>query len=591
MVESMAYGSKQGVTERQDGAGLAALSAKEKPGFAIPIKVGHRLAVVIALAILVSLVAIAIQVFASRDALFNERQAALVSQVQAAESIVKNIAEQASANNVSLAEAQERAKAVIREIRFGQNDYLFVYDREGVSVVLGPKPELEGRSLAHLTDTKGVAFVRNLIDAAVSGGGFTSYMFPRAGSDVPAAKLSYSLEYEPWQWVIGTGVYIDDLDTIFRAQALQATYWAIGLSALLCAVGLPLARGLARPLLAMTHAMTQLAAGNIDTRIPARDRRDEIGDMANAVGVFKEAIIAKQAADAAAAADADSKMRRVSLIDTLTRGFEDNMQTLTQSLSSSGSDMEGTARLMSSVAEQTNSQSTDLANVAKETASNVGAVAVAAEELSASIGDIATQVAQSSQITSRAVEDVRKADTVVQALSAGAKKIGDVTKLINNIASQTNRLALNATIEAARAGEAGRGFVVVANEVKSLADQTTSATEDISNHIAAIQESTREVVDVIRSVETTIATLSEIGLTVESAMEQQRTVTTDIARNVSAAANGTSVVSRNAASVQEGASESGSAAGRVLGAAESLVQSSAKLRQEVDAFLRDIKAA
>jgi methyl-accepting chemotaxis protein len=553
--------------------------------------IARRLGLLVIFAVLVSMAAIAVQLYAMRQTLFQERQASIVSQVETAASIAKYFAEEAEKGRLSASDAQERAKATLRAIRFGQGDYIFVYDHDGINLVLGPQPASEGKSLIGAKDANGVLFVRELVEAGKKGGGFVEYLFPRPGSDKPAGKLGYAAGFGPWKWVIGTGVYVDDLAATFRARLTTAAIWAAGLIGALVAFAWPLAQGLIRPMRAMTDAMKRLAGGDTSIVVPARERKDEIGAMAQAVEFFKDALIAKRQADEAAAAEAGAKTMRAQRVDELTRRFEANVSTLTHALSAAGNEMEATAQSMTSVANETNEQSIHLASAAEQTAANVQAVAAAAEELSTSIGEIASQVTQSSSIAVQAVDDARKADGIVQALASGAQKIGEVVALINAIAAQTNLLALNATIEAARAGEAGRGFAVVASEVKSLAGQTTRATEEIAAQITAIQGSTQEVVGAIQGIGATIARMSEIAGAIAAAMEEQRTVTAEISRNVHEAAKGTGQVSGSVSNVKQSAGDTGAAAGNVLAAAQELARHSEELGGEVDAFLGSVKAA
>jgi methyl-accepting chemotaxis protein len=246
---------------------------------------------------------------------------------------------------------------------------------------------------------------------------------------------------------------------------------------------------------------------------------------------------------------------------------------------------------MTVTADETNQKSVDVATAAEQTSNNVQTVAAATEEMTASIHEIAQRVAQSSQTAARAVEDARRTDGIVQELAKGAQKIGEVISLINGIAAQTNLLALNATIEAARAGEAGKGFAVVASEVKMLAGQTTKATEEISIQISSIQSATNEVVSAIETISKTIAEMSEISSTIAAAMEEQGSVTSNIAHNVHEAARGTDLVSGSILDVKRGAGETGTAASKVLNAAQLLTQQSAGLGNEVETFLQNVKAA
>ncbi|HEX2727987.1 MAG TPA: methyl-accepting chemotaxis protein [Beijerinckiaceae bacterium] len=359
----------------------------------------------------------------------------------------------------------------------------------------------------------------------------------------------------------------------------------------MAAAGFVIGRSITRSLAAMTAYMGVLASGDTSREVPGRGRGDEIGAMASAVQVFKDALIAKREADEAAKLDADAKMRRAEILDTLTKRFEANVSALTQGLSSAATEMEATAETMSATAQQTTNQSVSVASAAEQTSANVQTVAVATEELSSSIREIAQQVAKSSSIAGRAAEEARHTNATVQMLAGGAQKIGEVVALISNIAGQTNLLALNATIEAARAGEAGRGFAVVAAEVKELANQTAKATEEIAAQIAAIQEETRTAVGAIQTIGSTIDEMNAIAAGVAAAMEEQGAATSEIARNVQQAAQGTQVVTGSILDVKRGAGETGSAASQVLSAAQELARHSEDLGREVDSFLSGVKAA
>ena len=366
----------------------------------------------------------------------------------------------------------------------------------------------------------------------------------------------------------------------------------IVMSLLLCGIsGYMAIHGISRPVARMTSSMKALSTGDTTVEIPETDRRDEIGAMAAAVQVFKDNMIQSDTQAAAQQAEREAKERRTHALEMLTQAFEAKVGVLTNALSSAAEEMEATARTMSATADQTSEQSTAAAAAAEQTSANVQTVASAAEELASSISEIGRQVAQSTAVAERAIEDAKRTDQVVQSLAAGAQKVGDVVKLISDIASQTNLLALNATIEAARAGDAGKGFAVVASEVKSLANQTAKATEDIASQIGQIQQATGQAVTAIRDIGTTITEISQIAVAIAAAVEEQQSATQEIARTVQEAADGTHEVTSNVAHFKQAANDTGAAAGQVLQAAGQLSEQSGLLSQEVTEFVRGVASA
>ena len=384
----------------------------------------------------------------------------------------------------------------------------------------------------------------------------------------------------------------DSLDNEGAVSSLLSTEWILLAVGLLVAgvVSLLIIRSITGPVNGMTEAMGKLANGNLETEVPALDKTDEIGEMAQAVQVFKDnAIEVKRLGEEQKAAEARSEKEKRDMMLAMADDFEASVGGVVQSVSSASTEMQSSAQSVSSTAEETSKQSTVVAAAAEEASTNVQTVASASEELSSSISEISRQVAQSTQIAGAAVSEVEGANEKVKGLADAANKIGEVVALITDIADQTNLLALNATIEAARAGDAGKGFAVVASEVKNLATQTAKATEEISAQINDIQGATQEAVTAIGSIGSTINQMNEIASAIAAAVEEQGAATQEIARNVEQAAAGTTEVASTISQVNSAADETGKSAGDMLSAASELSQQAELLRGEVDKFLVNIR--
>jgi methyl-accepting chemotaxis protein len=382
----------------------------------------------------------------------------------------------------------------------------------------------------------------------------------------------------------------DAREAISQLLMMSWILLAAGLG-LAAAIALLTARSIVPPIRSMTGVMTTLAGGNHGVEIPATDRKDEIGEMAKAVLVFKENMIAATAAAAREAEEQKKREVRAQTVDKLTRDFDATISSVLKTVASASTELQSTASSMSSTAEETNRQAAAVSAASEQTTTNVQTVAAATEEMSSSVSEIGRQVSQSTEIAKRAVNEAEKTNAAVQGLADAASKIGEVVNLISDIAEQTNLLALNATIEAARAGEAGKGFAVVASEVKTLASQTAKATEEIATQIGAIQGAVGGSVEAIKSIGKTISEISEIATTIASAVEEQGAATQEISRNVQEAAKGTQEVSSNIGQVSEASSATGAAASQVLSAATELSNQAETLRTEVEKFLTDVKAA
>jgi methyl-accepting chemotaxis protein len=354
-----------------------------------------------------------------------------------------------------------------------------------------------------------------------------------------------------------------------------------------------IARGILGPLSGLTAGMKELAGGNFGVMLPGLDRKDEVGDMAQAVETFKVRAEerAREEAEAKATQDQIAAKRRKADRIKLADSFEGAVGEIVETVSSASTELEASAGTLTSTAVRTEELTTMVAAASEQASTNVQSVASATEEMASYVNEISRQAQESARMAAEAVAQARKTNDRVAELSKAAARIGDVVELINTIAGQTNLLALNATIEAARAGEAGRGFAVVASEVKALAQQTAKATGEIGQQITGIQAGTQESAGAIKEISVTIERLSEISSTIAAAVEEQGAATQEISRNVQQAAQGTRQVSSHIADVQRAASETGSASSQVLSSAQSLSSDSNRLKLEVDKFLATVRAA
>jgi methyl-accepting chemotaxis protein len=351
-------------------------------------------------------------------------------------------------------------------------------------------------------------------------------------------------------------------------------------------------RNVIAPIVTLTVGMRQLAAGNTGIEIPNTTRRDELGAMARAVEIFKQAAIenARLRIEQEQATARTSAARQAAAAQ-VTKAFDAKVGKLVQSLKTSSRDMEETARSMSETAEEVGQVSKLATAFAEQTSNNVRDMAAATDKFAASAREIGSRVSASVGLVGKAVDDTRRTDNAVRILSQRSERIEQIVKLISGIAAQTNLLALNATIESARAGQAGRGFGVVASEVKTLAAETARATEEIASHVAQSQEATRDVVGAIKGVGSTIEQLHLIASAIAAAVEEQHMVAQEIARSVAEAASGTQEVTINMSHVRQAADHTGSTSTQVLAAATALSQDSSELSREVELFLASVAAA
>lgn len=450
------------------------------------------------------------------------------------------------------------------------------------------------------------------------------------------------LDFMGVRWAVIVEMDTEEVEAPIVGMRNQMLLLGLGLAAIATLLGFVIARGISGPIAQITAAMKVLAEGDNEIEVPFHDRRDEIGDIAAAVQVFKENAIEgerlraeaaeqdrkaeeakqqaeeekaerarveaereKEAEEAERQADEEKaerarldverekeaeEQRRQDMLK-MADDLETNVGTIVNSVAVSAEQMQGSATSMASAAQEASAQATTVASASEQTSANVETVAASAEELSGSITEISRQVALSSEIANEASEQAEKTNETMKGLASAGQRIGEVVSLINEIAEQTNLLALNATIEAARAGEMGKGFAVVASEVKALASQTSSATQEIADQVNSVQQETASAVEAIEEIGTVIGRLTEISTGIASAVEEQSSATDEIARNVEEAASGTREVSSNITSVNQAADSTGQSAQEVLTATGQLSDQMSSLKGNIDSFLSEIRAA
>ncbi|EKV30141.1 Methyl-accepting chemotaxis protein [Caenispirillum salinarum AK4] len=556
------------------------------------IKIGKKLLLIVATALAGLVVLVGVGLSSLNSTLMDDRRLQTRDLIEAAHGVATEYMAKAEAGELTEDEAKARAAEAIGAMRYrGGSEYFFITRTDG-TMVSHPTQSLVGTNVSDLTDPNGKAFIQDMIQVVKSNGqGYVNYMWPRAGSDQPIEKLSYAKGVPQWNWMIATGIYLDDVSAAFWRET--ATFGIVAALLLVAMVVLStyVSRSITTPVRGLTGVMEALTGGNKSVEVIGTERKDEIGDMSRAVLVFKDSMIKADQLSADQAKEREARERRAARVDELTKSFGNDIDQLLEVVASAATELNATAESMSAIGEETTRQATAVSAASDQASSNVQTVATAAEELSASISEIGRQVNHSSAISRSAADEARRTNEIVTGLAQSAERIGEVVSLINDIADQTNLLALNATIEAARAGDAGKGFAVVANEVKNLAGQVSRATEEISQQISQVQGETKSAVSAIEGIVRTVEEVNEVASAIASAVEEQNAATSEISRNVQEAAAGSQEVSRNISGVTEAAHEAGSAAQQVLDASHQMSEQADSLNGIVKRFLHDVRAA
>ncbi|MDO8605392.1 MAG: cache domain-containing protein [Phaeospirillum sp.] len=527
----------------------------------------------------------------TRQIMDEDRRLAMKQVVESATSIVAGYHARSAKGEISESDAQQMAKDALRMLRYGKNDYVFINGYHYSALMHPLRPEMEGKDQSQMKDPNGVFITREMVDnARKDGAAYISYVWPRAKDAPPSPKLAYVVDFKPWSWNIGTGLYIDDVDEAFNAKVVSTGLKTFLVLALAVVMGSLIARSITKPLGQLVDRMRALAGGDTDHAVMGTERQDEIGELARAMEIFRGGSIDnKRLLDQQEGLKQAATEERNRALREMASGLESRVRNAVNAMALVGERLTGASVAMSHTAEQTSEQTNAVVAATEQTSSNVQTVASAAEELSASGNEISRQVCLSASIARAAAEEANQTNILVASLAAAAGRIGEVVRLIDDIASQTNLLALNATIEAARAGEAGKGFAVVANEVKTLANQTAKATQEITTQIGEVQNETDRAVAAIRHIGETINRVDEATSSIAGAVEEQNAAICEITRSVQEAARGTREVSDHIARVSDGTRTSRDAAEEVAGSTREMIGHNGELSREIAGFLNEVR--